>query len=42
MVKVTPRTLADWTAEDGDADAGFKEWVAAGWVPEYAWGGPET
>lgn len=42
MVKVTPRTLADWTPDDGDLDAWLSEWAAAGWVPEYTWGGTEV
>ncbi len=42
MVKVTPRSLADWTPEDGVVDAWLQEWAAVAWVPEYTWGGVET
>lgn len=39
MVKVTPRTLADWTPEAREVDAWLEQWAAAGWVPEYTWSG---
>ena len=41
MVKVTPRTLADWTPDAGDVDTWLARWAVAGWVPEYPWGGVE-
>ncbi len=42
MVKVTPRTLADWTPDAGDVRTWLERWAAAGWAPEYGWGGSET
>lgn len=42
MLKLPRRTLADWSPDDGDADAWLGSWAEGGWEPEHPWGGTQT